>query len=56
MARQRQRGIEKLVAVEIGHINRRFINCRFKRHKKTPFESGGHCNGIRAVAALILQK
>ncbi len=20
----------------VGHINRRFINCRFKRHKKTP--------------------
>ncbi len=23
-----------MVAVEIGHINRRFINCRFKRIRK----------------------
>ncbi|HBW96208.1 MAG TPA: hypothetical protein DEU90_04280 [Enterobacter asburiae] len=67
MACQRKRRIEELVAIQIGHIDHSFINCRFQRHERTPFESGAHCSenrgkrllqGVKytAIKALILLK
>ncbi|CNU62866.1 Uncharacterised protein [Salmonella enterica subsp. enterica serovar Bovismorbificans] len=52
VTRQRQCRIQKPVAIKVSHIDDGFINCRFKRHEKTPFESGAHCSENRAKRLL----